>query len=140
MKTIAITMMLVGFGMLAWTIIDKLSTDAIGMAIGMGFGVLAGVPTATLVLLARRRASEDDYIDVQPTYQAPTTCEYTPVVYANQVTPYMHVFRKVTGMPPLPTRPAPPPPADIDAQIEELEPYLAHLKAQRASRRAPRPG
>ncbi len=45
---------------LAWRIGSLLSSDAIGMAIGMTLGVLAGVPTAALVLLARRRTDEDD--------------------------------------------------------------------------------
>jgi hypothetical protein len=117
------------FTALAWRISELLSPDAIGMAIGLGFGVLAGVPTAALVLLARRRDDEDgpgDYIDVQPTHQAqPPTCEYAPVVYADEVTPYTHAFRRVTGMPPLPDR---------QAQIDELEAYLDHLKTQRDPR------
>ena len=45
---------------LAWRIGSLLSSDAIGMAVGMTLGVLAGVPTAALVLLARRRDEEDD--------------------------------------------------------------------------------
>ena len=123
------------FTAFAWRISELLSPDAIGMAIGLTFGVLAGVPTAALVLLARRRDDEDDsaaddYIDVQPTHQAPSpTYEYTPVVYADQVTPYMHVFRRMTGMPALPDRPVQlPTPADTQAQISELEAYLEHLK------------
>lgn len=116
----------------AWRISELLSNDAIGMAIGLAFGVLAGVPTAALVLLARRRDDEDDsaaddYIDVQPTHQAPApTWEYAPVVYADEVTPYSHAFRRVAGMPPLPARPAP---ADTSAQISELEAYLDHLRS-----------
>mgnify|MGYP001328560849 CR=1 FL=1 len=116
----------------AWRISELLSPDAIGMALGLAFGVLAGVPTAALVLLARRRdddddAATDDYIDVQPTHQAPSpTWEYAPVVYADEVTPYSHVFRRVAGMPPLPARPAP---ADTQTQISELEAYLDHLRS-----------
>lgn len=45
----------------AWRLSQLLSPDAIGMALGLGFGVLAGVPTAALVLLARRRDEEDDW-------------------------------------------------------------------------------
>ena len=45
----------------AWRLSQILSPDAIGMALGLGFGVLAGVPTAALVLLARRRDDEDDW-------------------------------------------------------------------------------
>ena len=133
------------FTAFAWRISELLSPDAIGMAIGLTFGVLAGVPTAALVLLARRRDDEDgpgDYIDVQPTHQAPSpapTWEYAPVVYADQVTPYSHVFRRVTGLPALPDRPTQlPTPADNQAQISELEAYLEHLKGLSKPQRDPR--
>ena len=39
---------------LAWRIIDLISPDAVGMAIGMGLGVVAGLPAAVLVLVALR--------------------------------------------------------------------------------------
>lgn len=128
------------FTLLAWSL-SRLSSDAVALAIGLSFGVLAGVPSAALVLLARRRDDEDDsaaddYIDVQPTHQAqPPTYEYAPVVYADQVTPYSHAFRRVTGMPALPDRPTP---ADTSAQISELEAYLDHLKGLSNSQRDPR--
>jgi hypothetical protein len=38
-----------------WKVADKLSTDALSMGIGVVFGVLAGVPTALMVLAASRR-------------------------------------------------------------------------------------
>lgn len=38
-----------------WRIGSSLDSDALGMAIGMFFGILAGVPTALLMLLAGRR-------------------------------------------------------------------------------------
>lgn len=39
-----------------WKVGDKLSADALSMGIGILFGVLAGVPTALMVLAASRRA------------------------------------------------------------------------------------
>ena len=39
----------------AWHIAGRLSSDAVGMAVGLFFGVAAGVPAAALVLLAGRR-------------------------------------------------------------------------------------
>lgn len=45
---------------LAWRIGSMLSSDAIGMAIGMVLGVLAGLPTAALVLWTRSRDRDDD--------------------------------------------------------------------------------
>ena len=50
-------------GVAAWRIGDRLSADAIGMALGVLFGVLAGLPVALLVLASsrRREQQEDDY-------------------------------------------------------------------------------
>lgn len=45
-------------GAIGWRMGDSLSTDALGMAVGMLFGVLAGIPTA-LILLASQRREED---------------------------------------------------------------------------------
>lgn len=38
-----------------WRIGNSLDSDALGMAIGMFFGILAGIPTAILMLLSSRR-------------------------------------------------------------------------------------
>jgi hypothetical protein len=94
----------------AWRISELLSPDAIGMALGMLFGVLAGVPTAALVLVASRSAA-----DRRP---AP---DYDIDAFAEDVTPYTHTFRRVAGMPALPDR---------QAQIQELRSYLAYLEAE----------
>lgn len=47
--------MLVVIGVAVWRIGGQLSADALGMAIGVVFGVLAGIPTALLVLATGRR-------------------------------------------------------------------------------------
>ena len=45
----------------AWRIAGQLSADALGMAVGVLFGILAGVPTALLVMASgRRRAAEEE--------------------------------------------------------------------------------
>ncbi len=49
---------LVGF--LAWFMLTRLSSDALGMAVGFVFGVLAGIPAALLVLATSRRQNRDD--------------------------------------------------------------------------------
>lgn len=46
---------LVFVGIIAWRIGESLSSDAISMAVGVLFGVLAGIPTALLVLVGGRR-------------------------------------------------------------------------------------
>lgn len=48
------------FTLFAWRISALLSPDAIAMAIGLAFGVLAGLPGAALVLVASRRADEEN--------------------------------------------------------------------------------
>ena len=48
MKRTIATGILVIVGVLAWQIGSKLSADAIGMGVGVLFGVMAGIPTATL--------------------------------------------------------------------------------------------
>ena len=53
---------LVMLGVFAWRLGESLSSDALGMAVGMVFGILAGIPAALLVLATsnRRRQEEED--------------------------------------------------------------------------------
>jgi hypothetical protein len=62
MKQLAVVTLLIFGGLAAWLFASRLSADAPGMAVGLVFGVLAGVPTALLVLAAgrRRRSGEDE--------------------------------------------------------------------------------
>lgn len=60
MKQLALLTLLMIGGLLAWLFASRLSADALGMAVGLVFGVLAGVPTALLVLAANRRRNVDD--------------------------------------------------------------------------------
>ena len=131
------------FAAFAWRISELLSPDAIGMAIGLGFGVLAGLPAAALVIVATSRRTPyygDDYepptIDVQP-------------AAAEDVTPYTHLFRRAVSLQPLLPRQNPDEvlrtyqaqmatPADNQAQIDELEAYLDHLKELSKPQRDPR--
>ena len=107
----AATVLIAGmFTLFAWRISEMLSPDAIGMALGMLLGVLSGVPTAALVLVASRSAA-----DRRP---AP---DYDIDAFAEDVTPYTHTFRRLTGMSPLPTR---------QQQIDQLRAVLDHIEAQ----------
>lgn len=47
-------------GMMVWRISERLSMDAIGMALGVLFGVLAGIPVALLVVAAQRRPTYEE--------------------------------------------------------------------------------
>ena len=49
---------LVFAGIVAWRVVDGLSSDALSMGIGVLCGVLAGVPMALLVLASTRRSVE----------------------------------------------------------------------------------
>lgn len=53
------------FGLLTWRVATSLSSDALGMAVGLLFGILAGIPTALLVLASQRRQArrESGYYD-----------------------------------------------------------------------------
>ena len=53
MKQLAVLTLLVICGVMAWLFASRLSADALGMAVGLVFGVLAGVPTALLVLAVK---------------------------------------------------------------------------------------
>lgn len=79
-----------------WRLSQLLSPDAIAMAIGLAFGVLAGLPTAVLITVASQRSnpppvdgySDYGYLDA-------------PVTYADEVTPYTHLFRRAVNLQPL---------------------------------------
>lgn len=52
---------LIFVGIAAWRIAGQLSADALGMAVGVLFGVMAGIPAALLVMASgRRRAVEEE--------------------------------------------------------------------------------
>ncbi len=55
MKRVLILIILVFVGSAGWRIGNTLSSDAISMAVGIFFGVLAGIPAALLVLASDRR-------------------------------------------------------------------------------------
>ena len=72
MKLIAFVGGCIVLGAGAWGVASVMSSDAIGMIIGLLFGILASVPPALLVLVAARRNAERD-----PFRQPPPTV-YTP--------------------------------------------------------------
>ena len=87
MKRTIATGILVIVGVLAWQIGAKLSADAIGMGVGVLFGVMAGIPTA-LLLMAHNRVGRLS----TPQYDAPPPrCQQQPpvIVFAapNQTQP-----------------------------------------------------
>lgn len=59
MKTVIATGGLLLVGVLAWQIGGRLSTDAVGMGVGLVFGALAGFPAALLVFAASGRRTDD---------------------------------------------------------------------------------
>ena len=106
--------------------------------------MIAGVPTLALVAMARRRDDEDDWQPTVIDYPAPPA-----ITYAEDVTPYTHLFRRAVNLQPLLPRQDPDEvlrtyqaqmatPADNQAQIAELEAYLDHLKGLSNPQRDPR--
>ena len=65
MKRFLALCILVFVGVATWIIGSKLSADAIGMGVGVLFGVMAGIPTALLLLASNRR------VDTKRRYDAP---------------------------------------------------------------------
>lgn len=59
MRTVIVLAVIVLLGLVAWQIGSILSPDAISMAVGLIFGVLAGVPAALLVFAATGRQRDD---------------------------------------------------------------------------------
>jgi len=54
MKLISI-IALTGAGVIAYTLINTLSPDAVALAVGVLFGILAGIPITILALVSNRR-------------------------------------------------------------------------------------
>jgi hypothetical protein len=59
-KQIAVVLMLIFAGLLAWLFASRLSADALGMAVGLVFGMAAGIPAALLVMAASRSRPRND--------------------------------------------------------------------------------
>jgi len=75
MRKITVVLLVLVAGAIAFYVGTRLSADAIGMAVGMVFGVLASVPTALLLMSAGRKGAPDP---VQDTRQLPSP--YAPPV------------------------------------------------------------
>lgn len=54
---------LIMVGVAAWRVTDGMSSDAISMAVGVLFGVIAGIPAALLVMASGRRQARDEESD-----------------------------------------------------------------------------
>jgi hypothetical protein len=63
MKRLVVAAVLVFVAVFAWRIGEKLSADALGMAAGVLFGVLAGVPMALFALAGGRRRDREEEVD-----------------------------------------------------------------------------
>lgn len=89
MKRILILIILVFVGSAGWRIGNTLSSDAISMAVGIFFGVLAGIPAALLVLASERRRPDrpqssrgmaDHAMSYQQTSYPPSGGQHQPPV------------------------------------------------------------
>lgn len=60
MKGFGVVLLGVGVAFGIYGAIEVLSSDALGMAVGLVFGVLAGLPTAALVLASRDQRDSQD--------------------------------------------------------------------------------
>lgn len=116
-----VALLVVVIGVVGWPVANKLSSDAIGMAIGLALGVLASVPAAALVLVASRPGRRDSVVLIVPASPSPALLrgggllpDEWPTMravdapsasaYAEEVTPYTHLARRILNMPALPAR------------------------------------
>ena len=60
MKAFFALVTLICVGMAGWRITGQLSPDAVGMALGILFGILAGLPMALMMLASQRRGRSYD--------------------------------------------------------------------------------
>lgn len=60
MKRLIIVALLIFVGFAGWQAGGALSSDAMGMAVGIVFGVLASLPAALLILVASRRSAQQE--------------------------------------------------------------------------------
>ena len=82
---------LIVVGIVAWRIGEALSSDAISMAVGVLFGVLAGIPTALLVLVGGRRPQPIPTARSQPPAPPPA-----PTIVVNSTTQHVnHNYRMI---------------------------------------------
>lgn len=63
MLRLSIVALLAGLGMLIWLVASRLSSDAIGLALGVVFGLLALLPASMVAAAGRRREPEVIYRD-----------------------------------------------------------------------------
>lgn len=83
MKRFLALLVLVCAGVATWQVGEKLSPDAIGMGVGVLFGVMAGIPTALLLLASNRRRDLADSTWPEPShprYQHQLPMSQPPVV------------------------------------------------------------
>jgi hypothetical protein len=124
MKQAIVVLALVIAGVLAWALGSRLSSDALGMWVGVVFGMLAGIPTALLVMAGQRvRRPYDDDDDYSPApygrlpdrqpfpYQPPVIVlaaprEQQPATYNNTYNDYRQVHVAQSGPPAIAQREA----------------------------------
>lgn len=66
MKIVALLLVIILVGVCAFRVASIISPDAVSMAVGMLFGVLAGIPTALLVMASGRRRYDDEDDEYRP--------------------------------------------------------------------------
>jgi hypothetical protein len=128
MKQVIVVILLVIFGAMCWRLGTSLSSDALGMAVGIVFGVLAGIPTTLLVMASERRRrpydDDDEYEDAQMTYRYQEPGKPVEYITYNSRQPYPY-------QPPVIVLVAPPSgPPPIAQREAEIQRYQAQPPAQ----------
>lgn len=95
MKQFSLGVGLVLLAFLTWRMVTSLSSDALALGVGVVFGVLAGVPTALLVLASSRRQGRDDDDDDDD----PRTVTVTQNFYVTDNRRQLTIHAPAGGMP-----------------------------------------
>ena len=102
MKRFIALCILVFVGVATWQIGTNLRADAIGMGVGVTFGIMAGIPTALLLLASQRRRDAQSSHD-----DPPTRYPQLPPVIVLPAPHYDNSYPRISDRTHLPTLPDP---------------------------------
>jgi hypothetical protein len=120
MKRLLLLVMVAFVALIGWRISESISSDALGLAIGVVFGVLAGLPTALLVLASNRRRQSDEVAqrNPQPYGQVGYGPQAPVIVLASPGMHPQHLLAEPTGAEAPPTTQSPWPEGRRERQFQ----------------------
>ena len=96
MKQLAALALLMVGGALAWLFATRLSADALGLAVGLIFGMLAGLPLALLMVVAERRGHHPMGLDAWQDDEPDPWQDEPPALAVTENHYHLHLHGDVT--------------------------------------------